>query len=220
MRECQNNLSSACVQKAVLTDDVVGSLQQESTTMMEMALPVFQEKHELDPDQGIHGGLKVTAAGPGPTLQNFHSNEGLMLAQKLAGPGAQLIPTRATYLYYSTGDYALIHHDTVHAQITVLVGLDGALEPLVMFPKWGRTTNEDIEILNNLSSKDRSGFSREAPLMFGERAHGYQIEFTKNAMVAIRGRHIPHARFEQDAPARLCAVCFSLFVPSSSWLTP
>ncbi|MEM8988266.1 MAG: hypothetical protein AAGC95_16240 [Pseudomonadota bacterium] len=193
-------------------------LASEATSQKILSAQSNKNDFELDVDGGVLGPHKASIAGPGPELLDFHENLGKKIAKTFAGGSEELRPTRASYIYYESDDYAFFHHDRINAHITIILGLGGELEPLVMLPNFGKVSDEDIKVLNSINSPGSSNFLSEFSHHFGERATTKLIDFSPYEAVAIRGRSTAHGRMKQRAPGVICAICYAFVSPSPDWI--
>jgi hypothetical protein len=203
---------------ADLPPEVVAELQAEALALRAGAERAIEPHHSIDVDGGVHGVYSAYVAGPGPALHRFQHTVGLKLAMALSKSDEPIFPTRSTYLYYGEGDHGLLHHDVITATITVIVGLNGKLNPLVFYPSLGAVTSQDLSVLNGIRLKDRNGFESEGRSHFGPRLDGIEVPFASGKGLAIRGRHIAHARYAQSSAATVCAACFAHLIPSVEWV--
>lgn len=169
----------------------------------------------LEADGAVNGRGRCWIAGPGEQLRDFHTRLGSQIAQNFAMDAGRVFPTRASYLYYDEGDYSFLHHDAIHAHITVIVGLSEHLTPLVMFPAFTAITSEDVERLNLMTSIDLPGQMRSA---FGARAYPHALKISYHEAVALRGRRVPHARLPQLSPGAVCTACYAFLKPPLEWM--
>lgn len=212
-------MSRNFIQQTKLSIEETEGLAIEAASVSATADRISLSEYRLDPNHGLDGPFEAHVSGPGPQLTQFHRGRGLQLARAFAQEG-EPIATRSSYIYYSPGDFALLHHDSVNAHMTVIVGLVAEMEPLFMYSDFGKVTEDDVSVLNSMKLRNVETFHARAATYFGDRMHHSIVDFGLADAITIQGRHIAHARFEVKKPATVCACCYALFKPTSDWLAP
>jgi len=160
---------------------------------------------------------RCRVSGPGRNLRAFHKLSGLDFASEFSGIEAPIFPTRASYIYYESGDYSFFHHDAASAHITLIVAISDELTPLVLFPQFGRATPADIVLLNRMGNLPLYDLCTEMGDAFGERGRSVEVELPLGCALAIPGRAIPHARPQQTSGGAVCTMCYSFIDPPSAF---
>jgi hypothetical protein len=199
----------------------LSALRDEAKSKKHLAQKVFHTETTLDDDNHLSSPISALVSGPGSALQDFQRGTGRDLALALVGDNTQLIfPTRSSYIFYSEDDFNLIHHDVVHANITVLITLEGRPEPLTMYPHLGSVSSDDLQNLRISQHIDRTSFEAQASSLLGDRMLGYELQLECNRAVAIAGQNVAHAHFRQTSASLVATVCYALLTPSPEWLAP
>ena len=199
----------------------LSALLGEAKSKKHLAQKVFHTETILDDDNRLRSPISALVSGPGSVLRDFQRGPGRDLALTLVGDNTQLIfPTRSSYIFYSEDDFNLIHHDAVHANITVLLTLEGKPDPLIMYPHLGSVSSDDLQNLRISQHMDRASFEAQASGLFGDRMLGYELQSECNRAVAIAGQNVAHARFRQTSAILVAAVCYAMLTPSHEWLPP
>jgi hypothetical protein len=203
--------------RQLLSSDVQASLRSEADDLRVHAGGATIARFHLHDDGSLRGKRRVRVATGGARLHELHHTVGLDAARRASN--VQLYPTRACYLYYEPGDYALLHHDVSQCTVTLLACVAGDAEPLILYPSFGRATESDIEALNAAPVCDRVMFeSYLADHIDPARLSAVSLEPTADLIVAQRGRDIPHARYPQDSPVTMAALCYAALVHHPAWL--
>ena len=113
----------------------------------------------------------------------------------------------------------MIHHDSAFCNITVLLGLDGPGEPLVVYPELGPITAQDVVALGKIVCREKVGFEALAHEHFGKRFSGGQVELSPGQAIIMRGRRFAHALYEQRKSVMVCAACYTILAPPPDFLT-
>ena len=207
--------------KRPLPRDVYTALRRDAFSCWPNSQRIVGSRCILETEGEVNGRGKSNVSGPGPELNAFHSGFGMHLAQELAEHDGDIIPTRASFLFYETNDYTFFHHDAITAHITVIVGLSEHLRPLILYPHFGCVTSDDVAKLNTITEPDLLNVSERMSSLFGSsRAKTVEIELPAGSAIAIPGRRIPHMRPIQSASSIVCAACYAFVFPQSRWLTP
>ena len=211
--------SMICSQK--IERDEASLLGFEAEAIRAKSKRVDLNRIYLDSNNCLHGITRSRVGPPGRNLLAFQQSSGLSIAHAFSGEQTiKIMPTRACYLFYSPGDCALLHHDSVHASITLLVPLFGSGEPLSMYPYLGNISTHDLEALVKNMKDTRSAFEERNADYFGACIESFEVPFEPERAVAIRGANIAHSRFRADECSVIAAMCFSLLFPSAAWLPP
>ncbi len=204
-----------------LSAETKAALQVEAALLEARAAPATIAQFHIHEDESLRGKRRVSVAAAGAALDALHQNVGLDLArQLLADVGArQVYPTRACYLYYGIGDFALLHHDVTQCTATLLVAVAGTPQPLILYPSFGQAVDSDIEALNAAPVAPREVFeSFLADHIAATRLESTVVDFPPGAIAAQRGRDVPHARYPQDSPVTMAALCYASLVHHPAWL--
>lgn len=175
---------------------------------------------EVDVAGAVSSRGSCRIAGPRDALNEFHHSFGFDLAAEFAGLEQDLMPTRASFLFYDCDDYTFFHHDTSLSHITIIVGLSDGLLPLFAYPSFGPISDNDVIQLNYISPSGPMELSQQMQERFGSRSKAIEIAVDKQFAVAIKGRRIPHARPRQPVAGSICTACYAFVLPSKDWLTP
>lgn len=203
-----------------LSDGIYSHLATEALELRPVAEKLDELACEREPDGAVNGRGRCMISGPRDKLRSFHSGIGLEMAREFSGHASAVFPTRASYLYYETGDFSFFHHDAVHAHITVIVGLSEDLLPLLLYPDFGPVSANDVMALNDIKETERTALARAMEDKFGARSRSSEVEILNGHAVAIRGRRVPHARARQPTPAIVCTACYSFLRPPRDWQLP
>ena len=163
----------------------------------------------LEFDIAVNDRGRCRVSGPGVVLRDFHRCEGLKFASKFSRAELEIFPTRASYIYYGAGDYSFFHHDAASAHITLIVPLSRGVTPILLFPNFGRASDQDITLLNRIENLHFDELSASMNTAFGVRGASVEVELPLGFAVAIPGRAIPHARPRQSSIGSVCTMCFS-----------
>jgi hypothetical protein len=197
----------------------VEALTSEANEHRRLARSTTVGAFRIDGDGSLRGPRQVGVATGGATLNRLQREYGMSIAlEAYSSSAGQLFPTRACYLYYAPGDYALLHHDVSHCGVTLLACLSDNAEPLLLYPDFGRATVEDALTLNSARATDRAEFDRRVSgRIDATRMRSVEIRLEPGAIVAQRGRDVPHARYAQAQMVTVAAVCYAPMTHTPAW---
>lgn len=202
------DLNSACV----------SALKSESATQRVRADLVGSEKCSLEFGMAVNDRGKCYVSGPGTALNAYHQHVGKEQARMFGKLDAELMPTRASYIYYEEDHYSFLHHDAASAHITLITGLSKELTPLLLFPNFGRATQADIDLLNQIPNLRLDEFSEKMIKVFAERGVSIQVPVNYGQTLALAGRTIAHARPAQKHHGAVATACYSFIQPPTHFL--
>jgi hypothetical protein len=194
------------------------ALREEAKTQGKKTDLITIEKFSLDADGALRGKRRVSAAGPGPVLNRLHFGLGRELAEKSEIGDFSIFPTRSSFLYYAPGDYVLLHHDVTQCTVTILATLGDSADPLYAYPGFGTAGEADIPHLNGAPFDSRESFETYVGQRIGEeRVRSAALRLKPTFMVALPGRDLLHARYPQDSPVVVVALCYSALAHRPQW---
>lgn len=206
---------------APLDRDDWAELRLEAGSQSSLSDLITIAEFSLDADGALRGRRQVSASGPGAALARLHQGAGLEMARRAVGSSLSVFPTRASYLYYAPGDFALLHHDVTQCTVTLLASLSEGADPLYAYPSFGRASEADVPHLNAAPFDDAYSFHSFMKARVGaDRISSFPLEISSEAMIALPGRDLLHARYPQDSPVSVLALCYSALTHRPSWSAP
>jgi hypothetical protein len=197
------------------------SIASEARSLGDRSEPATIARFYVHDDGSLRGKRRVNVATGGTALHTIHHGVGLALARDLLASvdAAQVYPTRACYLYYAAGDYALLHHDVTQCTATLLLPVLGEPAPLVLYPNFGTPRNSDIIALNEAPVSSQSAFEKSLSRRLDEaRLRSRVLTLPEGRLVGQTGRDVPHARYPQTDAVVLAAFCYAALVHRPPWL--
>ena len=191
---------------ASIPEIVVNRLVGEAHEKLQTKVEIRSDFFSVDDDGKLRSKRRMSMSTPGKMLEKAHKDTVLKAISSFY-PEQTLFPTRASYLFYGTDDYLLIHNDLPQCAIVALLTLKGD-DPLVVYPFFGECSPQDILNLNNAPIRSRAEFEGYLASEFKERVIGEQVKALENTALSFQSRELAHARFPQTEPAIVCAFCY------------
>ncbi|HBH5716052.1 hypothetical protein [Dermabacter hominis] len=125
-----------------LTEEGQRALRAEARDLESDAVPRGVSTIEIRRDGSFASPSQFRVHSAGPTLQALHRNKDLLATVRTITGLDRLIPVRATYNYYSPGDYMGVHRDEIRATVTLTFPLTDGMPP-THYKAEGREWDDD-----------------------------------------------------------------------------
>ena len=184
-----------CYLSAVLNADRVDAMLAEAAALAANARSMPRDEYRLDEEHRIASPRRMSAVAGGPVLRAIQREESLLeLIEDVAGHA--VCGTSAAYIYYAPGDYLGLHRDKAACEVTLITGVAGELDPLIVHPDLvGVPPPELLEISRAHSATPPGGTGVMVP-------HA-------GSFLVLLGAKVPHHRAPASDRGTIATLCFA-----------
>ncbi len=184
-----------CLMSDVLAPDRVAALLGEAASMAADAGSMPRDVYRVNDDQSISSPRRMHATAGGPVLRAIQRDEALLDMIEHAA-GHRVAPTRAAYIFYEPGDYLGLHRDSTLCEVTLLTGVGGALDPLIVHPELvGLPAEELLYVSRAHDATPPGGVGAEVP--------------AAGSFLMLSGSKVPHHRPPASRHGSVATLCFA-----------
>lgn len=180
--------------KKLLTMEATLTLASEARDRRSSAGESVARSYQLG-DSGRVGSPRAHLSSfPGICLRSLHEDPALLAAVR-ALTGRLLLPTRASYIYYRLGDFIGLHTDVSPCTLTLIIGVLGETEPLILHPELLALAPEQLY--------------EKACRSHGLPTGGMPVPIPAEGALALLGSKLPHHRPPTRKESAIATLCYA-----------